>query len=39
VNAVIRRRLTETDPPPRKSDVQWIAATLLDGLVTRREAS
>jgi TetR/AcrR family fatty acid metabolism transcriptional regulator len=38
INAVIRRRLADPSPPPPEQDVEWIAATLLDGVSRERSA-
>ena len=32
ITAVVRRRLSEPEPPPARRDVEWIASMLLDGL-------
>lgn len=38
INAVTRRRLADSSPPPPEQDVEWITATLLDGLSRERRA-
>lgn len=38
INAVTRRRLADSSPPPPEHDVEWILATLLDGLSRERSA-
>lgn len=39
INAIILRRLSEESPPSLESDVEWMVATLLDGLSTQGRTS
>jgi len=39
INAIILRRLSEEPPPPVDSEVEWMVATLLDGISTKGRRS
>lgn len=39
INAIILRRLSEESPPSLESDVEWMVATLLDGVSAKGRTS